>query len=478
VNITRKVTKQDLKLLSDLIFNSYVEQNIELVEHHFIIRSLTTKERDEIFRKYQYLPSKFNIKLILEILTYSILYIDGHIFDRNKYGYFVHKFNSKLILKLYSEFQSLELSIADASRFVDYYIETKESRNMWAVFKICSRLQEPFSIRNFNQYQFYWIVMNVFKDSLDDEKKSWSRTEYMTNSICAFLNPKAFRKVKSQIGVVEHLEQYEDKSKKRIVEELEEDNVKKVVESNDVFSSLERLQEETDEEYEYRVNTLLEKTLKGELVDEHDRLVRKSEIDFLKKFLREKRIQVLVEREIRYKQGYKFDNVEALENEALKIQLEEDKRLGFYHDDFSYIDIVNMKDFVAVSNEEKQIIFDEVMSEDVDENVKTEVNRFLKDLSSDKIKDDDREGLSKDKLNPIDNKIENVSEGESDSSSEENNIIKTFADKAANMSIDIKGIDLLKQKQDKINNAIKVMNMRNNTIKTNSDSNLDVIKFE
>lgn len=475
MGVARKVTKQDLVLLSDLIFNSYIISEFEFLGHYFVLRSLTTQEREEISRKYKYLSNKYNMKLVLEILTFSILYINGCEFNRSKHKRFIYRFNSRLILKLFSEYQKMDSLIVESSKFIDYYMETRESRNMWSVFKTCSKVQEPFAIRHFNQYQFYWIISNVFKDSLEEEKHSWSRVEYMTNSICAFLNPKAFRKTKNQMGIVERLEQQEDKEKQQIVEELE-GLVKEVVESNDVFSSMERRHEETEEEYEYRINTLMEKTLKGELVDEHDRLVREDEIKFLKKFLREKRMQVLVERELHSRKGYHFDSTEALENEALKIQLEEDRKLGFFHDDFSYIEIVNMKDFMAISKKEKQEAFNEVMSEEID--VETEVNHFLKNLSSKRAIEGDLEGLKSDEPEPIDIPVENAKQGETDSNNARNDVMKTSAEKASSMTVNVEGVDLLKQKQEKIRNAIRALSRRNIPNLKREDTDLDVMKFE
>jgi len=300
----------------------------------------------------------------------------------------------------------------------------------------------------------------------------------MTNSVCAFINPKAFRKSRTHMGIVEQLEQHEDKSKQRAVEALEEGFEQQVVDTNDVFSSMDRQGDETDEQYEYRVNILMEKTLKGELVDEHDRLVRKSEIDFLKKFLREKRVQVLVEREVRSRRGIVFDSTEALENEAFKIQLEEDKQKGFFHDDFSYLDIIKMKDFAPVTRIEKEQAFEEVMNEEID--IDDEVDRFLKSLSG-SSSTGDKQILSKDEPDTIDMIIEDASEGETDLSNKlEHELVKTVAEKAAGMNVDIKGVDLMKQRQEKMQRAVSALNRRNmsqNSDNNREDSNLDVMKF-
>jgi len=469
VSDARKVSKRDLELLSNLVFDSYVTTEFDFLNHRFILRSLTTSEREDLYRRYFNFSSKHNLMLVLDMLAFSIMFIDGLEFDKHKHKAFLHRLNSRIILKIYKKYEEMDEEIKGSSVFIDYYVETRESRNMWSVFKTCSRINDPFSIRKLNQYQYYWIITNVFKDNLDKEKKAWAKVEYMTNSICAFINPKGFKKSRSS-SVVDQLEKQEDKEKQRLVEELETGVTQQYVDSNDVFSSMDRKNEETDEEYEYRVNILMEKTLKGELVDEHDKIVRKSEIDCLKKFLRERRTQVLVDREVRNRRGIKFDDLSVLEKEAMQIQLEEDKQNGFFHDDFSYIDIIKMKDFSAITKIEKEKIFEEVMNEEIDVDVETD--NFLKSLSGHDIISFNN--------SPIDNNLVNANDNETDSSVEVDEF-KTPAQKAANMDIDIKGINLIKQKQEKIKRAIRVLNKRRADIEqsdVNEGQDLDIIKFD
>lgn len=472
MSTARKVTKQDFELLSDLVFKSFITREFEIANHHFVLRSLTTKEREDIPRKYKYLSNNYNIMLVLDILCNSIMFIDGLDFEKQKHESILRKFNSKLIFKLYEVYQTIDAEILESSRFIDYFLETKESRNMWAVFKTCSRIDNPFAIRMLNQYQFYWILTNVYKDAFEVEKKSWSKVEYMTNSICSFINPKGFKKAKTGTGIVEQLEQREDKEKKIVAEEIESGIVQEVVESNDVFSSMERQQEESDEQYEARINILMEKTLNGELVDEHDTLVRESEIKALKEYLREKRKQVLVERELYTRRGIEFSDMSIIENEAMQIQLEEDKLKGFFHDNFSYLEIIKMKDFAAVTKKEKEKAFDEVMSEEID--IESEIDSFLKSLSGQS--NNDYKVLDKTEHNTIDEQHDVATQGETDQSDELVTLTRNAAEQAAKMNVDIKGVDLIEQRREKIRRATSAINRRN--IKLEQDSNLDIMKFE
>jgi hypothetical protein len=481
VSAARSVTKRDLEVLSDLVFDSYVTIESEVLGHEFVFRSLKTSEREEISRKYKRLSNKYNIKLVLDILSISLLYVDGFEISREQSEFLLSRLSSRLVLIFYREYQKLDSSIFESSKFIDYYVETRDSRNMWIVFKTCSRVVDPFSIRKLNQYQFYWVVMNSHKDLFEEEKRLWAKTEYMTNSICAFVNPKAFRKSKGQMGIVEQLEEQEDKSKQKIVEELEKGEEIKEVESNDVFSSMNRLEGESEEQHETRVNVLMEKTLNGELVDEHDRIVRNSEIDSFKKLLREKRVQVLVEREVFRRQGIRFeDSASVLENEAMAIELEENKKKGFFHEDFSYLEIVRMKDFAAVSKSEKEKAFDEVMSEDVDVNV--EADRFLKSLSGTNNSTSDVENnIENNEFVTKQERFVDDSEVLADSNVEvepKQEIVRTAAERAASMSVDVQGVDLMKQRQEKIKRVSRALGSRNKAIEKQEDENLDVMKFD
>lgn len=471
----RRVTKRDLEILSNLVFDSFVSSELEIYGHHFVIKTLTTEEREDISRRYKYLSNKHNIQLVLEILSNSILFIDGFKFIKSEHSYLLNMFSSKLILLMYGFYQKLDTDVIEASKFIDYYVESRDSRNSWVVFKTCSRVIDTFSIRKLNQYQFYWIVMNSYKDSFEEEKRAWAKVEYMTNSICAFVNPKAYRRTKNQMGIVEKLEQHEDKTKQSVVEELEGVSKTTGVETNDVFSSMERMPDETEEQHETRVNVLMEKTLKGELTDEHDRIVRQDELEFFKKFLREKRVQVLVERDLYKKRGVKFDSTEILENDVLKKQFEEDKKKGFFYDDYSYLEIVNMKDFAAVPKKDKLIVFEEVMSEPI--NIELEVERFLKSLST--KSSGDREGLEPtENIQVPDTKVEGdieTRETETDSSIGKD-VVRTAAERAAKMNVSVDGVDLMKQRQEKVNRANSAYKQRKQVLGP-VDDNLDVMKF-
>jgi len=476
---TRSVTKNDLDVLSKLVFDSYITQEVEFQNCHFVFRTLSTIERETIVRKYRYLSNKHNLFLILEILSSCIVFVNGEQFVKKDHEYLIKLLDSRVVLKLYDFYQELNEQQEQASQFIDYYIETRDSRNSWLVFKTCSRMIDAFSIKKLNQYQYYWIVLNCFRDTSEEEKRQWSKIEYVTNSICAFVNPKAFKKSKSQMNISEQLSQNEDMTKRKIVEQLETGSEYIEVETNNIFSTLERMPGETEEQHEIRVNTIMEKTMNGELIDDHDIIVRQNEINVFKSFLREKRIKVAVERELHKRRGMNFDSTVLLENDESRKQLDEDKKKGFFFEDYSYFQIVIMRDFAAVPKKDKEKAFEEVMSELID--VEKELKSFLKSLSNSSSNDNDlSEGLGHNlecnQQDIIDIKTSDASEAQADK------VLESIASKVAKMSVDVVGVDLMKKRNEKIKRTQDAMDRRKVLESINEESldqeDLDTMSFE
>jgi hypothetical protein len=476
---TRSVTKNDLDVLSKLVFDSYITQEVEFQGCHFVFRTLSTNEREAIVRKYRYLSNKYNLFLILEILSNCIVFVNGEEFVKKDHEYLLRLLDSRVVLKLYKFYQDINDQLEQASRFIDYYIETRDSRNSWFVFKTCSRMLDAFSIKKLNQYQYYWIVLNCFRDRSEEEKRQWSKVEYITNSICAFVNPKAFKKSKSQMNVSEQLSQNEDETKKKIVEQLETGSEYIEVETNNIFATLERMPGESEEQHEIRVNTIMEKTMNGEMIDEHDVIVRQNEINVFKSFLKDKRIKVTVERELYKRKGMSFDSTVLLENEESRKQVEEDKKKGFYFEDYSYLQIVRMRDFAAVPKKDKEKAFEEVMSETID--IEKELKSFLKSLSNNPNNDSDlsegfEHNLEDHQQDNIDIKTSNDSEAQTDKQ------IHSVASRAAKMKVDVAGVDLLKNRDEKLKRTQDVMDRRKVLDQINEEildqEDLDIMKFE
>ena len=486
--ISARVTKDDLELISNLIFESYIEKEFEFQKTYITFRTLKLEERESIARRYKHASSHHNLDMILDVLSYSIIYVNGIGVPVENLRFSLSRLDSRVVFIFYKFYQELDESISRASRYIDYYLETKRSRTNWYVFKTCARLIDFFSLRKMNQFQFYWVVVNYHKDTLEEEKREWGRFEYMTNSVCAFVNPKAYQKSKNKMGIVEQLEQHEDKEKQVVAEQLErgedEEQPEVTQEDDNVFSSMEKLHNETQEEYEARVNILIQKHLSGELVDDHDKMVREDEFLFFRKFLLEKKKKVLVERELYKRRGMRFEST-ILDNEASRRALEEDKKKGFFHDDISYLDVVCLKDFAAIPTKEKQRVFDDIMKEQI--NVEEEVDRFLKGLSG-QVKRDVLEDLE---LGEGSSRVEVLDDDRvtsSDSRDVEEGMVKNAAEKAASMDISVDSVDLMKQQQEKTKKIESFLERRKRLLrgvigKQNlapkiQDENVDTITFE
>ena len=473
------LTKSDLELVSHLIFDSCITSEFEFSGVFFLFKTLSTDERNSIELKFRHKTHKQNIVLVVNILTYSIVCIDGDVVDKKELEFKLWRMNSIIILKLYEFYQQLDKKVIEVSQFVDYYIESKESRSHWTVFKTCERTNNLFSLKKLNNYQYYWIVMNVFKDQLEEEKKLWGKVEYMTNSICAFVNPKAYNKVKGQIGVSEQFEKYENKDKQAIVEKLEKGESVSSSEQNtkkDIFSSLQQLPGETEEQHIVRVDQMMHKCMSGEDVDEYDKVIRETEMNNLYEELIEKRQKICIEKEAYRRLGTSKD---VLENERSINENKELSTKGYFFEDVSYFEIVNKKDYMGLNKKYKQEIFDKAMSAQFD--LEKEIVMLLKKLSSffgvNESNVEHQDDMKQ--CDIIDLTSKHVSQSQADISKVENVVYKNAAEQAANMNIDVKSVDLIQQKKEKINRVFDVLEQRKNNINNSleDDEETDVMRF-
>jgi hypothetical protein len=154
------------------------------------------------------------------------------------------------------------------------------------------------------------------------------------------------------------------------------------------------------------------------------------------------------------------------------MQLEEEKMKGFFNDNFSYLDIIKEKDFVAISIKEKEQIFEEVMNENID--IDKEVEKFLKSLYG-----TDRYDIMIKEQITIEQDNDDSIRSEIDSS----NVEKSTVEKISEINVDVNNIDLMKQRQEKIKRINEVLNKRNQIKDINlevdqEEEDLDVMKFD
>lgn len=410
-----KISRQNLEDVSHLVFDGFLSEDVFISDTYFTMRTLTTEERLELSDKYKYLPKAYNLSLIIELLSCSIYKVGGIKIEQKVAVRFLSKCQSFLCLYLYELYNKLDARVSSSQKCIDYFIESKESKYFWGLFKLTHQQRNFDTLKHINQFQYYWVVMNSYKDMLDGEKREWSRTEYMTSTICAFVNPQAYRKAKNKMNVSDRFAEYEDKLvfRKKMLEEIEkleeieiEDEDEATTENGlvsadrHVFDQLKKKDDETKEQYADRVNDLMMQQISGKVIDEYDEQVRKDETDLLRKLLLEKRVRTEVIRGIRENRtnedaaraGLSPEGIlreeEAIigADEQLDIIDESIKKKGFYHDHVSYLDIVEEKAFTSIPKNEKEAVFDEVMTMALDIKAATKV--FLNDL----YKDDKKEG--------------------------------------------------------------------------------------
>lgn len=503
-----KISKQNLKDISQLIFDGYLSSDVFLENTYITIRTLKTYEREKLFTKYKHLSKSQNLFIIIELLSISIKSIGGIEFnDKEKFYQTLLKTPSFFIMFMYRHYNKIEDKIDSLIKIIDFYVESTESKYYWNLFKNTQRTVDFNMIRQLNQFQYYWIVLSSFRETLETEKREWSKIEYMTNSICAFTNPKAYRRVKGRMNISETLNpEYESKLdfRNRVLARLERSGKEEIsvhesemigenVVSQDqkVFDQLRRKEEETKEEYADRINEMMKEQIKGKVTDEHDEQVRLYEVNLFKKLLIEKRVKVEVAKKIREQR--KFSQTEDLnqmigQDEILKEEITvigDDKDLeeldiqvkekGYYHNGVSYLEIVNERAFSSIPKEEKEKAFKIIMEAEIDIEKATET--FLKNLYKDDTKNNE-------KAKVVIDQTDNIDVGLKEEDTLESCEVKNAAEVASKMDIVINsGKDLVTEK--KVQNKKKLeryhnaLDRRNSFLKNRKSSeDLDEMFFD
>ena len=111
-----KISKQDLKDISQLIFDGYLSTDVFLADTYFTIRTLRTEERHKLFTRYKYLFGSQNFFIMMELLSISIKSIGGIEVEDNKIFQKLLRSRSLFTLFLYKESEMLEKSVFDATK--------------------------------------------------------------------------------------------------------------------------------------------------------------------------------------------------------------------------------------------------------------------------------------------------------------------------------------------------------------------------
>jgi len=369
----QKLTKDEIYSLANFMKQGFMTHDVCFFDTYLTFKSLTKFDREVIHSKYKYLSSKFNMILVLDILSKTIYKIGGIVLEEKKVRKVLSNSSSKIMTQFYEHYSEAEKQFDSLLEKIEDFSKTSESRNLWQISKA--------NLADLNEHQNFWALLNVSKDKLEHAKFEWSKVEYMTNSICAFLNPKEFKRLKEQMNITDKFEDEE-----LIEEEFEgkdSDIEKGAVDLNkQVVNQLVRKEGESKQDYFDRVSASMIEMNKGKVLDEHDQKVRDYEFSVLRKMLLERKIKSETTALFRKAQEYsKVENMNlALSSDGIyheeastigeesfdqKVAAEV-KSEGFFHEGISYADIVRDKFFGSIPKDEKIRYFEAVMAEKLD----------------------------------------------------------------------------------------------------------------
>lgn len=426
--------------ISSLIFDGYITEDLLVSDSYITFKTLSSDDVKNITEKYKYCSNRYNFDQIIEILSKAVKSIGGiEIKDNEKLYKKIFQLNSFTIYFFYRKFSELNERVSKASKLLMEFTKTDESRSRWNIFR---KLNDSFSLDSFNkshQLQIYWFNLNINKDLLEEEKNKWRKVEYTTNTICSFVNPKAYSKVKSQMNITKNFDE-DPQEEFNEMEDIAEKEAryrkgKNYVNADKKFiDEIKRKKGESKEDHTERINELMKRQMSGEVIDEHDRIVRTEEIKIFKEKVRDKRGLMLIRKELRRRkkieQSKDMNEVEVLGDEEKMNQIdEEEKKQGFYCEGTSYFDIVKDKTYMSIPKREKQRIFDELMKEKFD--LEKGVEIYLKRLYKNDNKEDQK----------------NIKTQEENTKIIKDNV-KSAAEKAVKMNADLIGKQPIIKKED------------------------------
>ena len=404
-----EVSKSHLDDLSKLVFDGYLTVKMPVFDSYITLKTLEYDDRQRIYDRYQDDSGNGRLNIIFDLLSLSIDNVGGHkIYDRKEIRYSIARLHSVFISILYEKYLELDKKMSNLNDKLEYFIETPESKNNWVIYRKMGKSIEASQLNKMNQFLKNWILMNLNKDWLDTEKKEWNKIEFMTSSICSFVNSKAFNANKKNFKITERYKEIEEMYEDRriVVEEILNSDGKKVFDirtnanevNSSVFSSIKRNPNESEQEHIDRVNDMMHRHNSGEVVDEHDRIIREFDINRFKKMVLGRRIKTEVARHLkklkRMSQSDEDMNVTILESSVKKVDVKESVNLDYHYDGVNYVDIASNKIFGMVPKKELKEAFDEVVRVpfDMDKAISIYHNQKKKsmtEVSAESVKKDD-----------------------------------------------------------------------------------------
>ncbi|MDO8640287.1 MAG: hypothetical protein Q7R33_01985 [Nitrosarchaeum sp.] len=373
--------------INSLIFEGCLKETIKFDNFVVVVRTLFVAEEDNVIEIYKHLPQNYNLLAVADTIKSAIYLINGcKIPEDNEFRHIIYDWPKQIILKIFAIYLELVKRSRAAIKLLQDFIKTDESKLRWSVLKATKTSlnsavitgNNDFSDKGLSYLQQVWIYLNEQEDKVADNKHEWSRVEYMTESICAFINPKAMRQIHGQKKMQEE----------QLIEDKKEENMQlkddaPIIENtaDKLFDSIQKRSDETTAEYRKRMqNSIVEAFTE----DEHDKIVREiEETEFRKqlrikkenarrsKILREKRFEnsVIIDvpqapngLQVGFHQVSTFDDVSG-EN-TIVVQ-----ETGQYIiNDVDYSDVIEITSFLMLRNRDQ--ILQEVANESEEETTK------------------------------------------------------------------------------------------------------------
>jgi antitoxin component of RelBE/YafQ-DinJ toxin-antitoxin module len=375
-----------------LVFDGFLTQTLRFDKFVVIIRTLGATEEDSVITSYQDLPKEYNLLAAVDTVKFALYSINGvRVTDASRK--LVSDWPQKIIAKIFVRYTTLVKRVQTAHNLVDDFVKTNDSRLRWSVVKgtktsLNSAVltgDPEFESRGLTFIQQLWIYLNVQQDVIESNKIEWSRVEYMTDSICGFINPKAMRQVHSQKQLAQ--EEQMKKEEREEIRQIQNKSEEKVMIQNtadDLFDALQRKSGESALERNKRINQLLAKAFQE---DEHDKLVREYE-EF--EFCRQLRIKKENARRAKILHEKKLTNaividVPVLRRKDIQIGYHQMSTLGddvdtdskfaelnkdnkYFVNGIDYSEIVQIVSFALLKN--REILFDQITHESDEETIK------------------------------------------------------------------------------------------------------------
>ena len=270
------------KDIKSLIFKGFLTETLKFDNFVIVIRTISSVEETSINEMYQILPKEYNLLAAVDTIKYAIYSINGTRID-NASRELITSWPKQITIKIFKHYLKLIDRIQTTYKLMDDFVKTDESRLRWSVIKATKTSINSTVItgdpdlesKGLSFIQQLWIHLNLQNDEIEENKIQWARTEYMTDSICTFINPKAMRQVQGQKKLAE--EENIKKEHREEIKEIQEHTDEKIMIENtadELFDNLQRKSGESVIRRNERVAKALEKVFKE---DEHDKIIREYE---------------------------------------------------------------------------------------------------------------------------------------------------------------------------------------------------------